>query len=147
MLILLAFLISYHGASVGADTLPLYTAGYSSMQIFTGKHFKIHEFLNIIKEATSTIHITTFTDTCVANVASSPHSLIILHSPDNSTLENLPKLPGHVVVVSGMDCNIAKIAKLSEYFYCWNGNAFVEKYKVGDHVVSQVIRGKNLMII
>jgi hypothetical protein len=48
--------------------------------------------------------------------------------------------------VSGMDCTIAKIAR-NEDFYCWNGNAFMEKYKVGDHVASKVIRRKNLMRI
>ena len=111
---------------MGADSLPLYTAGYSSMQIITGKHFKVHEYFNIVKGATSTTRFTPFSDTCVANVTRSPHSLIILQSPDNSTLEHLPELPGHVVVVSGMDCNMAKIAKWSEDFYCWNGNGNIK---------------------
>jgi hypothetical protein len=76
---------------VGADSLPLYMAGYD-MQIITGKHFKVHEYFNIVKEATSTIRITSISNTCVASVARSPHSLIILYSPDNSTLEHLPEL-------------------------------------------------------
>jgi ABC-type amino acid transport substrate-binding protein len=147
MLTLLTALICLHGASMGADSLPLYLVGYSSIQVITGKHFKVQEYFNMVKVATSAIRITPFSANCVANVRRSPHSLIIIPSPDNSTLESLPELPGQVVVVSGMDCQLIKIAKWGEDFYCWNGNGFVEKYKVGDQVVRQVIRGKNLVRI
>ena len=101
---------------MGADSLPLYRAGSSSMQIITGKHFKFQEYFNQVKVATSSIRITPFSANCVANVKRSPHSLIIIPSPDYSTLESLPELPGQVVMVSGMDCELIKIAKWSEDF-------------------------------
>ena len=124
MVTLLSLLLACHQTpSLVDERFNLCRSRYSSILIITNNRTNSNkEYFPLFNQSSLYISINSFIPDTRIHLEKLPHSLILLNSPENSTLKAMLSLKHHVIVILGMRCDKIMPSKWNVDLYCWNGN-------------------------
>ena len=118
--------------------------GLSFVQIIPKDDKSKTEYVPHVKDSAAFINVNSFSKELFPHLARYPPTLILLIRPTSTILEAFQSLTRHVILVQGMDCELVPPSEWGVGLYCENNAGFVEKYKVGGHIIRNEVDNVSL---